>query len=182
MPTSSRSAIKHVDKLRRSQGSLTLGYAYYLYPLRIIKQVVTMMFSVSPEDLGDQHLALARFCLDRYTRELPEGSRVFMYYLVGAGGRQFGDQIIWARGVGRIVRFSEVSHPPLGFVMTWPGSTMAPDERLLEITGFVSFEYNQSSVVWLQGLTLPNTTSLPGDYRTLDEVRRQPAPPIFIKR
>ena len=60
-----------MDILLRSGGHPTLIYLNYLYPLPILKQIITMFFSVNPPTFAAKNEDLVRFILNKETRHLP---------------------------------------------------------------------------------------------------------------
>ncbi len=71
---------------------------------------------------------------------------------------------------GRMTHQSEITFPPFGYVMTT--GTNLPDERLVEITHFARYSYNDFTVLTLRLPVLPTYIAIPGDYRSKDEVFR----------
>lgn len=159
-----------MDVLVRSGGRPKLVYLHYIYPLRIIKQIVTMMFSVNNEHFHERHPTLVKFVLDREARYLPPKYRFFVYYTVQGTNRALGTSGLLNVETGRSSIFSEISFPPFGYVMTL--DSQPPDHRLLEITHFSRYDYHEMIVAPLHLPVLPTHMGFPGDYRTLAEIDR----------
>lgn len=156
------------DILRAVKGDPLLTYAYYLYPLRVLKQILTMFFSVNDPAIMRQ-TGLAPFVLGRNRIGMPRPFRVFLYLTASAYSRQIGWAALLKPG-GKQSRLTEISFPPLGYVMT--AGDDAPDHRMVEITDFGGFGYDDIVMRYLPLRLLPVESPYPGDYRTAEEVGR----------
>ncbi|MCJ7577853.1 MAG: hypothetical protein MUO91_05330 [candidate division Zixibacteria bacterium] len=127
--------------LIRSHGKPSLIYLNYLFPLAILKQIVTMFFSVNTETFSKANPELVQFVLKREAKYLPPKYRFFMYYNTTGTFRFSG---IWARldpfSSRSTTLMSEITYPPFGYVMTIDSEP--PDSRLFEITHFSTYDYN----------------------------------------
>jgi hypothetical protein len=65
---------------------------------------------------------------------------------------------------------SEITFPPYGYVMTIESNP--PDPRLLDITLFSKYRYNDHAVKALRFVVLPTHSIYPGDYRTKEEIEK----------
>lgn len=159
--------------LERTGGRPSLFYLNYLFPLPVIKQVVTMFFSVNGPAFSQDHPELVQFVLDRKRKYLPPRYRFFTYF-TGAGRlRSMGPVGKLNMKTHSIQLMSEVAFPPLGYVMSLKGEP--PDARLFEITHFTRFDYEKFDVMELRLPVMPTHMPIPGDYRTEDEIREQVA-------
>ena len=68
----------------------------------------------------------------------------------------------------RTVLLSEITFPPFGYVMTIDDEPH--EKRLVEITHFSRYGYNEFAVFPLQLPVLPTHLWFPGDYRTKEEI------------
>lgn len=105
-----------VEYLRPSQALPVLALPYYLYPLRVLKQIVTMFFVVNEPGFRDKAPELASFVLNKTTTGLPRPFRVFVYATVSNTARQVG-WAIRARREEACLTFTEIALRPLGYVM-----------------------------------------------------------------
>jgi hypothetical protein len=151
-----------------TRGRPTLEYPYNLFPLRVLKQVICMFFSVNGTYFHEAHPDLVRFILNKESRELPERMHVFAFYTFSNRSRSSGVTAL-AKGGGSVNAtvhaFSEVTFPPFGFVLTVHSEP--PQPGFCEISSFSQFEYRD----WRCGITMqlplmPIYTFFPGDYRT----------------
>ncbi len=106
-----------MDILQRAGGKPSLIYPHRIYPLRILKQILTMFFSISPESLR-QNRDLVQFVLNPRQRYLPPNHRVYVYYNLHGRLRSFGTvgTLDVEPHVTRL--FSEFNFPPFGYVLT----------------------------------------------------------------
>lgn len=158
-----------------SRESQRIEFPYGIYPLRIIKEILCMFFSSGHQQFREAQSDLVRLVLNKTsTSRLPNGIRLFAYHTLSPLSRKTG--VVGQGNVqtGGLQVFSEVSHPPWGYVLGLGGTP--PDPRLLEISGFSTFRYDDRAVIGLRPALLPVESYLPGDYRTKDQLaadRRQ---------
>lgn len=63
-----------------TRGRPTLKYPFNLFPLRVLKQVICMFFSVNGTYFQKAHPDLVRFILNKESRDLPERVRLYAFY------------------------------------------------------------------------------------------------------
>lgn len=159
-----------MEILERAGGKPTLIYLNYVFPLRVLKQIVTMFLSVNGDTFHNYHPELARFVLSRDARFLPPKYRFFLYYNVEGRQRTVGVAAVANMETGNASLLSEITFPPFGYVMTIDSNP--PDGRLVEITHFARYAYEDFSVFSQRLPVLPTHVAFPGDYRTKDEIYR----------
>jgi hypothetical protein len=160
-----------MELLRKAGGHPTLAYFYQIYPIRVLKQIVTMFFSVNTSTFREYHPELERFVLNTKSQHLSPYYRFFIFYKVGGLNRYIGECPIYETPTHRYFNFSEITFPPFGYVMTL--GSEPPDPRLLEITFFSHYAYDDSRILELRPTVLPVETPLPGEYSTLEEIRKR---------
>lgn len=157
------------ELLMRSEGKPSLIYGYHLYPLRVIKQIITMFFSVNGPGFQRKHPDLVEFVLNKDRRFLPEKFRVFVYYNY-EGRLRFQNAAVTLNIVNRQRRsFSEITFPPFGYVLTL--ASEPPSRDLFQITHFARYGYDDFRSVQLRPPVLPTHLLIPGDYRTKEEIQ-----------
>lgn len=162
-----------MEILQRSNGNPKLIYMYQLYPLRIIKQIIVMMFSANSEVFADKHPELVKFVLNKNLRYLSPKYRFWLYYNYVGEPRFSGVTARANFNNGTSIIFSEITYPPFGYVMTLENSDKRndpPDDRLIEISDFVNYGYNEFDNREIRAISLPTHLELPGDYRTSEEI------------
>jgi hypothetical protein len=70
----------------------SLAYPFNLFPLRVLKQVICMFFSVNGTYFHKAHPDLVRFVLNKESRDLPERVRVYAFYTFSNRFRASGVQ------------------------------------------------------------------------------------------
>lgn len=169
-----------MDVLIRSGGKPTLIYLHYVYPLRVLKQIVTMMFSVNHSRFRLANPDLEQFVLNREARYLPPRYRFFAFYNIEGVSRASGTNGLLNVETGRASIMSEITFPPFGYVMTLDSDP--PDHRLFEITHFARYDYEDMVVAPLHLPILPTHLSFPGDYRTTEEIDKEYAEELAYVR
>lgn len=157
--------------LEKTNGKPTLIYLNYLFPLRIIKQIITMFFSVNGSEFGDANPELVKFILNREQYNLSPKYRFFVYYNTGGRFRFAGVSAKVDINTREICTLSEINFPPYGYVMTFDSAP--PESRLFEITHFSKYRYNDHVVKAMKLPVLPTHMLFPGDYRTKEEIEKQ---------
>lgn len=139
-----------------------------VYPLRIIKQVITMFFSVNSPGLSSAHPELRAFVLDKNKQGISSSEfGIYLYVLVGSVIRYAGVTgiIHINRGITRIL--SELSAPPFGFVLEFNPKV----EEHCNIVFFANnYKYNQKVDLSLEIPVYESHTPYPADFRTKKEV------------
>lgn len=161
-----------MDILIRSKGKPSLLYLNYLFPLAILKQIITMFLAATNYRFAQANPALTHFVLNREEKYLPPQYRFFTYYNIEGMFRSTGISVRLDVNTGRTIIMNEISFPPFGYLLTLDSDP--PDKRLFEITFFSQYSYNEFAVMSLQLPVLP--THLPqyaGDYRTRKEINNQ---------
>jgi hypothetical protein len=160
-----------MEILQRSGGKPTLIYMHYMFPLRILKQIVTMFFSVNQDVFRTKNPELVRFVLNKEAKYLDPKYRFFVYYNTEGRFRFLGGMALLDIHSGRRSLMSEITYPPFGYVMTIDSDP--PDGRLVEITSFSRYSYDEFKAAELNLPVLATHTGVPGDYRTKQEIYEQ---------
>ena len=115
--------------LGKSEGLLRLSYPYYLFPLRVIKQIICMFFSVNSQRFRECHPELEKFILNKKEKYLPQYVRLYAGYVQSDRSRLAGvtGSIDFVDGVSRI--YSEISFPPFSYILSL--SSLPPEGEAL---------------------------------------------------
>jgi hypothetical protein len=141
------------------------------HPLRLIKQIVTMLLATSPIGFSMANPDLGDFVLDRERTGLPERFQFYLGLFAGPHARSTGFAAVLGVERNRVDGLVEVAFPPLAYVMTVdsPDDTAIPTSN---ITAFVNIGYNQRADVNVELLIGFGHTPWPADYRTTAMIER----------
>lgn len=156
--------------LVKSEGKLSLHYPFKIFPARVIKQIVTMFFSVNNPEFAQRHPELVKFVLHPETKYLPPTIKIYCSFMTGNWARSSGITVLGRLtgvGIKRII-MSEIAFPPFVYVMTIDSEP--PDDRLTDISWFSRYEYNEFDIIYPRFNVLPINYYLPGDYRTTEQM------------
>jgi hypothetical protein len=155
-----------------TQARPTLEYPFRLSPLRVLKQVVCMFFSVNLPLFQTRQPDLVRFVLNKELKSFPDHIRVYAFYTFSDRSRTAPVTGVF-KGLGSsrssMHVFSELTFPPFGFVMTFQNSP-PPEAGFCEISSFSKFDYHRDTgmTITMKFPLMPIYTLYPGDYRTRD--------------
>jgi hypothetical protein len=158
--------------LHRSRGRISLAYPYGIFPLRVLKQIVVMFFSACGPEFRKAHPELVGFVLDRNCRPLPRNIFVWAYLLDpnnSTSTRQAGITGLMSLG-GASQIFSEIAFPPFGLIMSFNAKPV--HRELTDISHLGDATFNEWDICWLKLPVLPVVSPFPGDFRTIDEIRK----------
>jgi hypothetical protein len=167
-----------INVITATRGQTTLIHHFHVFPVRIIKQIICMFFSVSSPKFRLAHPDLVKFVLNPDAKYFPPNVHLYAFYTMAERSRSAGVTLRADRlhdGM-RFHTISEVTFPPFGFLLTI--DCLWPDKSFGDISGFANFDLKD----WVCGLTMrlpimPIYTAYPGDYRSREEVLRQAAEP-----
>lgn len=162
--------------LHFTHGKPSLYYQFRIFPLRVIKQIICMFFSANGDSFRLAHQDLVRFVLNRDARCINPEIQIYTYYNASRVSRQSGVAEILNVEKGHHHTFSEIAFFPLGYVMTFKSDV--PDKRLVDISFFANYAYNDWKEFSLQLPILPVYTYFPGDYRSREEVKKSAENPM----
>ena len=143
-------SLKVVDRPTR------LYFNFRIFPLRVIKQIVCMLFSVHDLELRKHHPELVKFVLDPRQKYLNPDICIYAYLNLGGHGRYIGGAVKFElneddvnldtlhdmvseanrRGSqGRVM--SEIGCQPIGYIVSY--DPIPPDARLVNISYFANY-------------------------------------------
>ena len=185
-------ASQSLNILQHAEGYSILHRLYclfHIYPLRVIKQIITMFFSVNDDLFGDNHPELVKFILNKNERYLSPDFRILVYFNSSPRGRYIGgvsmtkmspDEINMntLENLQRKIEsehvksrlLSEIAFPPLGYVMSFNSEQL--DKQLYDISFFTKYRYDDCRSIPLKLPVFPVHTWFPADYRSPEQVQR----------
>ncbi len=149
-----------------------VGIPVSICPLRVLKQILVMFCSACGPNFVFPELA--RYLLNRESRELPPGHDIYLglFDQTSRVSRQTGLAGM-LNMTGAQHTYSEISFPPLLLVMT-VGSP-SPDRRLTCVTWFNQYSWTDQRQGMLMLDCLQVNTHLPGTYATREEIEENRA-------
>lgn len=144
------------------------------HPLRLMKQIVTMLLATSPVEFSVANPELGDFVLDSERKGLPDRFQFYLALFAGPLARSTGFAALLDLERDRVDGLVEVAFPPFAYVMTVDSTddTAIPTSN---ITGFVDVGYNQRADVSTELLIAFGHTPWPADYRTKAMIERDKA-------
>jgi hypothetical protein len=158
------------ERLHQTVGKGSLNYHGEVYPLRVIKQIVTIFFATTGERFAVQHPELVKFVLDKDATGLSAKYDFRVFWFGGGNLRQTGITGVLNTETGGINIVAEFVHPPFGYVMSLSGAMS--DRRPEQIGEFANYRYDEKITLNRRLPVLETNWMMPGDYRTLDEISR----------
>jgi hypothetical protein len=138
-------------------------------PLPILKQIVTFFFSINSPNFAEMNPELVEFVLNRDLRSLPKKFGFYAYHNHIGRYRTNGIGVIYSLVSKQACICSEISFPPFGYVLTI--DSLPPNPKLIPLTYFSEFQYNEATDFFFDFPILPTHLSFPGDYRSEEEIR-----------
>ena len=182
-------AHQSLDILKDTKGQPSLYYPFRIYPLRVIKQIITMFFSVNDNLFRGNHPDLVKFVLSKYENHLNPDFRILVYFNSSPRGRYIGGVSIAKMSPDEINMdtmenlqrkiesehtksrlLSEIAFPPLGYVMSFNSEQL--DKQLCDLSFFTNYRYDDCTSIPLKLPVFPVHTWYPGDYRSKEQVQR----------
>ena len=183
-------AHQSLNTLEHAKGKPSLYYPFRIYPLRVIKQIITMFFSVNSDLFRLNHPDLVKFVLNKHERYLNPDIRILVYFNLGpharfAGGISISTTEIdpnevsldtmdnalnqYRRDYAKSLYSSEIAFPPLGYVLSFGLESL--DNELADISFFAKYPYDDWTSLHLKLPVYPVHTWYPGDYRSKKQIR-----------
>jgi hypothetical protein len=136
------------------------------HPLRFLKQVVTMFFSLNSIEVSEGNRDLAQFVLDKHSRAFPKRFDVFLALYKGPLARYLPLTGRLQVGIGHQI-LSELAYPPFAVVIS-------PTPRAQTLVGCIShfsdFGYDDCRDGTVRTVCGEGHTPYPYDYRTKEQM------------
>jgi len=155
--------------MEHAEKAPSLYHLFHIFPLRVIKQILCIFFSVARrDDFVRRREDLIRFVLNRSHKYLHPSLKVFAYFNAAPVVRQTA--VIGQVNLkeGKIRYFCEFAFPPFGYILSLDGNPV--DKSLADISFFSRYSYNQWADVPLRLPVFNICTAIPGDFRSRDQV------------
>lgn len=146
---------------------------YEVFPLRIIKQVLSMFCSINNPD-NEEFNEVRRFVLDKEARGLSKSKyKLCMYFTRSPFVKYNGESILttYSEAGYSTVRLSELTAYPFGFILYFDPLDDR-DYKGFDITGFSEFGYNSCVTVEMPLDIREVNDIFPEQYRSQDDIRK----------
>lgn len=140
-----------------------------VHPLRLLKQIVTMLLAVNGR--GRIHDELAPFVLDKYRVGLPDRYEFYLSLVRGRIARAVGLAAPCRLGSGEVDLLTEVAYTPFSYLMTV--DTPRAVLPIGKITQFARFGYDDLCDVELPMVVGFAHTPFPADYRSMAAIEAE---------
>jgi hypothetical protein len=153
----------------------SLCYFGDIYPLAIIKQIVSMFLSINSLAFRDKYVDLVGFVLDPRARNLHPRYAIYIYFNHEGMHRATPISVKLDLKTSTMEHLgtrlmTEISYPPFGYLMTV--DSQPPNAEVVDITFFSSCAYEQQRTLSMQYPVYLTHTFFPGDYRSIAEIAR----------
>jgi hypothetical protein len=152
-------------------------FEFETFPLRIVKQIIVMMFSINSFRWRNQHRELVEFVSKPSATGLDPRYRLFLFFLDwessfrlrgDEGGMEFRFEPRRIQTAKHLSQ-TEITYPPFGYVLDIEGES--PDDRLVEISDFANYAFDECAKLELRLPVLSAITPFKLDYRSREEIR-----------
>lgn len=137
-----------------------------IYPLRFLKQIITMLLSANHAQFGIDHPELTSLVLNRRQTGLSERYKFYLSFFRGPLGRMIGSAKYF-NGRSWSNR-SEVAFPPFSYIMTI--DSPEPILPVGDISNFANYDYDERVDMQLELVVGFGHTPIPGDFRTSADI------------
>lgn len=132
-------------------------------PLKVLKQIVSMFFSINGEAFSENYRDLAEFILSPISKNLPERFRVFNYINTEGQLRNLGVMALGNLTSSCLIVASEITFPPMGYILTIDFKGQLPFHQ--EITSFAQYDLDEKVNFDFKIYRLPTHLPYILDYR-----------------
>jgi hypothetical protein len=159
--------------LSHTQGKASQNFHGEIYPLRVVKEIATIFFSVCGPEFRTVNQTLVEFVLNERRTGLPPDYGFHVFWYGGGVLRQAGVTGVINVETSKQSFFAEFIHPPFGYILNLGG--VLPDKRPCSISDFAGYDYDDCRTINRRFPVLETNWKCPGDYRTLEEIERDKA-------
>lgn len=138
-------------------------------PLNIIKQIITMFFSVNSSSYSSFHPGLKDFVLFKNKKYIdPYRYKIQIFIHIGDMARHVGVAGVIDLAKQTTHVFTEISWPPFGYIISFDSKT---PQNYCDITYFANhFTLEEKRNIVLKIPVLESNTGLPGDHRSKQDI------------
>ncbi len=146
---------------------------FSIYPLRVFKQILTMFFTVNYPEFQNKYPWLRDYILNKENTCYLDSLKLFVYYVEDMQSVRISPGVLGTIDTETRITamFSEFAYPPLGYILSYDDVVLDP--RLVNITGFSNYKYDEKATFQLNVFPLPIANTFYGEFRTPEEIQRQ---------
>lgn len=161
-------AVKFKDALKNHQEDRWEGVLKGVYPLRLLKETITLFCSLNGPNFTDAHPYIRDFIMKKRNNYLEPQLTIMMYLNTS--------RFITRTGITGLLKFnekpnvyvvSEHNFPPFGFALYFGPARY---NEITDITFFKTYDYDEKTNVYLDLPILNRHYPTPADYRTDVEI------------
>ncbi len=156
--------------LHHTVGKKSQNFHGEICPLRVLKQVATIFFSVCGAQFRDKNPDLVEFVLNAERVGLSPHYGFYGFWYGGGAVRQAGVTGMLNLKASTQSIYAEFVHPPFGYLINL--GDVLPDTRLCDISDFARYQPGDRITLNRRFPVLPTNWKLPGDYRTREQIAR----------
>lgn len=168
-----------------------------LFPLRVFKQVLTIICSTSDDSLSSKWLGVGdeikglnldisvarnsltlirKFILDKEAKGLPVTFRLYAYLVANRKGRKTGIIPMFSKSKNTYALFTEFSWFPLGWILAFDGNIEdkllgSIENKLLDITDWSKYKYDEEVAIDIEIPCYWVESKSPLDFRSPSQMK-----------
>lgn len=143
-----------------------------VYPLRVIKQILSMFCSINPPEMSSME-DIRRFVLDKQAVGLDKSKYKICMYFTKSSMTRYAGKVVELCMKDKSVEsmaMSEITAYPFGFILYFDPKNDWEYEGM-DITVFADYAYDYNGSVGFPWKIKEVNSFFPEDYRTKDEIR-----------
>jgi len=162
--------MRHLQTIGHAGASLRLPYN--IQPLPVLKQIMAMFASACGPSFFSSAPEIRRWVLNPDLPGLSDRFKIYCYFISpkSRSTRQAGITGLVQVGVGSST-FAEIAFPPFGYILCL--DSLPNDRGLADISFFRKFRRREFQVIYLNIPIREVNSFFPGDFRTMDEIKKQ---------
>ncbi|WP_343745807.1 hypothetical protein [Chitinophaga sp.] len=138
--------------------------------LNVLKQIVSMFFSINDDTFSKNNRELAEFVLDPKSNKFPSQFRVFNYLNTEGQLRNVPVMALGNLSSKGVVVGTELAFPPLGHILTIDFDGQLPCHQ--EITSFKDYKFDETTSFDFKVYRLPTYLPILLDYRHKETIKK----------
>lgn len=165
-----RQGMSYLDRIEKT---VSISLPFYIKPLNVLKQLVTMGLAISTGGSNANYDPLRRFVLNVRERNIPPEYLFYVYLTNKKSSPRYMAEVVQLDIYTGTMDFviAEVALPPFGFVIlnSIPDrKSSITNENMCSINHFSQYEYNVWTTVYLKIPIHRIWSPTPLDYRKID--------------